>query len=135
MRATAFRTTTFATSSRAHVRRGFTFIELLVVVVIIGLLASIAIPKFADTKERAYIAAMKSDLKNVAASNEAWYSDQRTYIGVPTPSGSPGVTITMVNTATGWSAHAKHEAAHVQCDIQVGTALVAPNNEGDPFCQ
>ena len=43
-------------------KKGFTLIELLIVVVIIGILAAIAIPKFANTKEKAYLASMKSDL-------------------------------------------------------------------------
>jgi prepilin-type N-terminal cleavage/methylation domain-containing protein len=46
-------------------RSGFTLIELLIVVVIIGVLASIAIPKFANTKEKAYLTSMKSDLRNL----------------------------------------------------------------------
>ena len=46
-------------------RKGFTLIELLIVVVIIGILAAIAIPKFANTKEKAVVASMKSDLRNL----------------------------------------------------------------------
>ena len=60
-------------------RRGFTLIELLIVVVIIGLLATIAIPKFANTKEKAYIGAMKSDLRNLATAEEAFFYDSAKY--------------------------------------------------------
>ena len=52
-------------------RKGFTLIELLIVVVIIGILAAIAIPKFANTKEKAYLASMKSDLRNLVTAQEA----------------------------------------------------------------
>src|SRR3979490_2681247 len=64
-------------SNRA--RRGFTLIELLIVVVIIGILAAIAIPKFANTKSKAYIAAMKSDLRNLVTAEEAFFSDSSKY--------------------------------------------------------
>ena len=59
--------------------KGFTLIELLIVVVIIGILAAIAIPKFSATREKAYFAAMKSDLKNLASQQEIYYSDTYSY--------------------------------------------------------
>ena len=60
-------------------RKGFTLIELLIVVVIIGILAAIAIPKFANTKSKAYIAAMKSDLRNLVTAEESYFSDSAKY--------------------------------------------------------
>ena len=60
-------------------RKGFTLIELLIVVVIIGILAAIAIPKFANTKSKAYVTAMKSDLRNLVTAEEAFFSDSSRY--------------------------------------------------------
>ena len=54
---------------------GFTLIELLIVVIIIGVLASIAIPKFAHTKERAYLGSMRSDLRRLASAQETYIID------------------------------------------------------------
>jgi len=51
--------------------KGFTLIELLIVVVIIGILAAIAIPKFANPKEKAYLASMKTDVRNLVTAEEA----------------------------------------------------------------
>ena len=88
----------------SRTRKGFTLIELLIVVVIIGILAAIAIPKFAETKEKAYITAMKSDLKNMVSGAEASFADNNTYAGYTAPTGSSGVALTFNGTATGWSA-------------------------------
>src|SRR5438034_8266649 len=60
-------------------RKGFTLIELLIVIVIIGILAAIAIPKFANTKSKAYVTAMKSDLRNLVTAEEAFFSDSTYY--------------------------------------------------------
>jgi prepilin-type N-terminal cleavage/methylation domain-containing protein len=107
--------------------RGFTLIELLVVVVIIGILASIAIPKFANTKEKTYIAAMKSDLRNLATAEEAYIFDSLTYTkSLPLLNGwsaTTGVTVT-VNEATGggWSATASHFQTPRKCYLFYGNA-------------
>ena len=60
-------------------RKGFTLIELLIVVVIIGILAAIAIPKFAATKDKAKLASVKTDLRNLETAQEAYFSDWSTY--------------------------------------------------------
>ena len=51
----------------SHDNKGFTLIELLIVVVIIGILASIGITNFGNSKERAMVAAMKTDLRNLVS--------------------------------------------------------------------
>jgi prepilin-type N-terminal cleavage/methylation domain-containing protein len=120
-------------------RKGFTLIELLIVVVIIGILAAIAIPKFANTKEKAYITAMKSDLKNLVSANEASFSDFNTYANIEgAPQGSSGVLLTQSGTATGWSAQASHLSTGVTCEIGVGDQAVTNADgvevEGEPVC-
>jgi prepilin-type N-terminal cleavage/methylation domain-containing protein len=114
---------------------GFTLIELLLVVVIIGVLAAIAIPKFANTKEKAVVASMKSDLRNLAAAQEAYWVETRAYYGGVVPNAvlqfqpSPGVLITMVAaTNAGWSARATAVPLTTsQCVIFYGTTPpVAP---------
>ncbi len=125
-------------------RKGFTLIELLIVVVIIGILAAIAIPKFAGTKSKAYVAAMKSDLKNLVTAQESYFSDTGTYGAVGDLSAvwaaTTGVNAAVANnTATGFSATATHAGATgtTACGVFVGSAA-APNGavtvEGEVAC-
>jgi len=121
--------------------KGFTLIELLIVVVIIGILAAIAIPKFANTKEKAYIASMKADLRNLITAQEAYFSDQVTYASVLSNLAynvSAGNTITIgTATGTGWTATSANTATTKTCGIYVGavTPPVAGEAEGAPTCQ
>jgi len=118
-------------------RKGFTLIELLIVVVIIGILAAIAIPKFATTKEKAYLAAMKSDLRNLATAEEAYFSDWIAYTtAVPNYATTTGVTSpTIATTADGWTAVVTHNITTKTCGIFIGSTAVAPaTKEGEPKC-
>lgn len=135
-------------------RKGFTLIELLIVVVIIGILAAIAIPKFANTKEKAIIASMKSDLRNMVTAQEAHFSDFGTYatsiaaaqasgVAAFVPSQGNAVTTGLATPAggtapTGWNAQATNPLTTQVCNIG-GNGVTFANSsgvqvEGAPVC-
>ncbi len=136
-------------------RTGFTLIELLIVVVIIGLLAVIAIPKFANTKEKAYIASMKADLRNLMTAEEAYFADSIAYTdqvdcATPPAAGSAawcpstGNALDQMQLAngkkSGWTARETNANTAVSCAIYVGKAnplRPAKNSDPDgvPVCQ
>jgi prepilin-type N-terminal cleavage/methylation domain-containing protein len=108
-------------------KKGFTLIELLIVVVIIGILAAIAIPKFANTKEKAYVASMKADLRNLATYEESIAADSAGLYFGGTAAGTSGmqgflpsqnvsVTATAVTgPPAGWTAVATHSLTTKTC--------------------
>ena len=127
-------------------RKGFTLIELLIVVVIIGILAAIAIPKFANTKEKAYIASMKSDLRNLVTAEEAYFADSTRYSGssacTPTAGSATfcettGNTLQNLGTTSdGWKSSIKNANTTKTCAIFIGSTSNTPaTKEGEPKCQ
>ncbi len=113
-------------------RRGFTLIELLIVVVIIGILAALAIPKFASTKGKAHFAAMKSDLHNLTTAEESFFYDHARYTAALDSvgfTGSHGDVIAITEASpTGWSATSTNPESYPHfCALFMGTAApVAP---------
>lgn len=110
-------------------RRGFTFVELMIVVTIMGLLASIALNRLIGTQSRSFVATMKSDLRNFALAEESYFYDFDVYSGDVTTLENRGFAISTgasvsVNEATvlGWSTTATHANTPVQCYIFIGSA-------------
>jgi type IV pilus assembly protein PilA len=132
------RVLTISEKEMLRLRKGFTLIELLIVVVIIGILAAIAIPKFASTKEKAYLASEKSDLRNMATSEEAYFSGNQTYTTNQSAmdfTTSQGVSITgMVADAKGWKGTSSHSATTKKCYAGFGSQAAATTLDGIITC-
>src|SRR3954468_18791811 len=117
------------------IKNGFTLIELLIVVVIIGILAAIAVPKFANTKDKAYVAAMKSDLRNLATYEEQYAADNNgAYFAGSGPRPPPRRVFTPSQNVPfppappaappqTWTATATHSQSAKTCDNSTGAIV------------
>ncbi len=102
--------------------KGFTLIELMIVIAIIGILAAIAIPQFSAYRQRSYNSAAQSDLRNATTAQEAYFVDFSTYAddtdklfgetyGFAGPSKDVTLTISSVDN-TGYMMRAWHSAGN-----------------------
>jgi prepilin-type N-terminal cleavage/methylation domain-containing protein len=121
-------------------QRGVTFVELLTVVVIVGLLAVFALPRLSRNKEKTIIASMQSDMRNLALAEEGYYYANATYTSNPvvlniTLSQGNSLTINQA-TISGWSATISNPLTPQQCYLFHGTAapLGTAVVEGDINC-
>ena len=124
-------------------RKGFTLIEVLIVAVVIGTLAAIAIPYYAGSKDKAYAAAMKADLhiaalyeEQYAADNHGQYFSGTATADSPLNGFSPSKDVTMTLTAfnilgsqlADWIAVAKHNQSSQSCEMRSGLVTCTTEN-------
>jgi prepilin-type N-terminal cleavage/methylation domain-containing protein len=129
--------------SMVALRKGFTLIELLLVLVVIGALAAIAIPRYAGSKDKAYVAAMKADLHTLAIYEEQFAADNhgQYFGGVATESSalngfkpSKDVTVTVIafnilgSQLADWTAIARHGQTPQSCELRAGVVTCTTTN-------
>jgi len=118
--------------------KGFTLIELMIVVAIIGILAAIAIPQFSSYRIKAFNSAAQADLRNIMTAQEGAYADTQAYVAIGTLVGSntaatntitnlPGAKlskgVTAIETSAPTATNYSVETKHVQGDKKyIGTA-------------
>jgi prepilin-type N-terminal cleavage/methylation domain-containing protein len=123
-------------------RNGFTLIELLIVSVIMGLVVSIAIQRFANTKEKTYLMTMKADLRNLVTAEVVYSTDSLRYTtligpggleyGVTTGNTGPAIALTL----DGFTASMGNTNTSKTCSIFLGSTPLPPaTEEGVPGCR
>jgi Tfp pilus assembly major pilin PilA len=107
---------------------------------VIGIIAAIAIPKFASTKQKAYVAEMRADLRNLATAEEAYHQSHQAYtsniaeLGGYTLSQGVALAEPIDAGADGWAATLTRDPSGMKCTMSVGDRVPAGGAAGTPVC-
>jgi prepilin-type N-terminal cleavage/methylation domain-containing protein len=127
----------------AENRKGFTLIEIVIVCVVLGILTAVAVPRFAGSKDRAYVAAMKADLHTIAIYEEQFAADNhgQYFSGTATPDAplngfTPSKDVTVTLTAfnilgsqlADWTAVVKHSQSSESCEMRARVITCTTGN-------
>lgn len=120
-------------------RTGFTIVELLTVMLVIGALSSMAVPRFREYKARALIATMQSDLGNLKIAQESYWAEHLRYATDTARlelriSANVAISITSQDVTGGYTAVATHSnVPGQQCQTAMGREA-SPREPGAVIC-
>lgn len=121
-------------------RSGFTFVELLVAMAVFGVLSAIAVPKYRNLREKAYLGALKADLAELRIAQEGFWAENHFYTTDTTQldwrsTSDIRVQIAVSDPYAGFDATARHlSLAGIQCNMSVGRTTATGTPSGDITC-
>lgn len=116
--------------SKLFNKKGFTLIELMIVVVIIGILAAIAIPNFLRYQLKSKFSEGANNIGGIRTNEEAFHAKWDYYVGAkPTPNATPGTAKQSWIQTTGFGTMGYSPAGNVYFSYAVGGAAAAPAND------